>query len=126
MMETFSELKALSKNSFSLLSKIFQLIRLELALAEKTAFRVMILIFILMIFITGTWLCGLALLIIYLTSLGVRLEFCLIGTGLAHILLCLVTALSLRKYSKDLTFPATRKHLRYSSSEKNTHHQRNP
>lgn len=112
----------LSKTLFSLMvaiptllgltKRIGALIKLEARLAKRGLFSIVIFALISALLLTASWLCVLAILFIYLSSLQwSTLNILIILLGI-NIFMLIITFSFVRKYQRRLSFPETRHMLR--------------
>lgn len=106
-----NELKQICQAPYTLTVGIFRLVCLEMQLARKSL-ALMVCLFFLLLVVGGTvWLTFNMLLVIGLMSFGFFLISALLVAIAFNILLCTVFVMFLLKYSKGITFSATRKQL---------------
>lgn len=99
---------------FSLVGKIVTLIGLEARLAGRSLISIIILSVMFAILLTSTWLCVLAMLFFYLTSLQWTAQLSLLILVLLNIILLIIITLVISKFKRKLLFPHTRRRLNHA------------
>lgn len=92
----------------SILNKITSLIRFEMRLAGRSIVNIIILAILCALLLTSAWLCLLAMLFIYLTSLQWSIQFVLLILFALNLLLFLIVFRIITKHRQNLIFPETR------------------
>lgn len=92
----------------SLTKRIGALIGYEARLASKSILSIMMLICMIVILLSTTWLCLLAMLGVYLMSLLWPTQIILLTLLGVNVIMLFIVFVLLRKYKKRLSFPETR------------------
>jgi hypothetical protein len=112
IVKTILNLVILLPTLYNLVGKIVALASYEARLAGKSLIKIIIIAIMSGILLASTWLCLSAIYGLYLVSLGLSYQVTLFVIVLVNLLILCIFAILIMYTEKNLSFRATRHHLR--------------